>query len=90
MFLLSATTEWYIPSITYNFLGFIRYIYSLCDGGDSFFFFPSTPQSCPSYSMVLFMESIILLEHVPRKTTNMASCYHFANYLWKVCKLVIS
>lgn len=35
--LLSATTEWYITSITCNFLGFIRYIYSPCNGWRLFF-----------------------------------------------------
>lgn len=35
--LLSATTEWYITSITCNFLGFIRYIYSPYNGEDCSF-----------------------------------------------------
>lgn len=50
--LLSATTEWYITSITCNFLGFIRYIYSLYNGEDCSFLQPSseylslTPRPC--------------------------------------------
>lgn len=35
--LLSATTEWYINSITCNFLGFIRCIYSPCNSEDCSF-----------------------------------------------------
>lgn len=50
--LLSATTEWYIFSITCNFLGFIRCIYSLDNGEDCSFLQPSSeylslaPQPC--------------------------------------------
>lgn len=50
--LLSATTEWYITSITCNFLSFIRYIYSPYNGEDCSFLQPNseylslTPRPC--------------------------------------------